>query len=66
MKSRKSLVVWNHQEDESKLEKIILSTGQVIVPTEEINSWDGLDSFLKKNHPTELTLWGKFCLFMNS
>ena len=67
MRSRKCLnVVWNHKEKDSKLEKLVLSTGEeIVVSKEEINSWESLDDFLMKNHSDELTFWGKFCWFFN-
>lgn len=60
------MVIWNHENKNSRVEKIILSTKEEIVPVAEINSWEALDDFLQRNYPKELTWWGKFCWFMNS
>lgn len=67
LQSRKSQVIWDHTNNDSQVEKIILSSGEVVVPVEKekINTWESLDNFLFKNHRSELTLWGKFCRVMN-
>ena len=52
LKGRKCRVIWDHGQNDSKVEKVILSSGETVIPVEKdkIKTWESLDNFLFKNH----------------